>query len=113
LRELYPDQTAKEGSLLEEKSMKRANQKERRTRLPEKRILLLRRALASAEKTFGPGPPSIARSQSNLAMVLTDLGSWRKRVICCEKTHRVYLSRFGPDHPGTQTIRRNLEGFGN
>ena len=32
------------------------------------------RALAAAEKTFKPGHPSIARSQSNLALVLKGLG---------------------------------------
>ena len=26
------------------------------------------------------------------------------------QAHRAYLSRFGLDHPGTQKIRRNLEG---
>ena len=35
---------------------------------------LLRKALASDEKTFEPGHPSIAISQSNLALVLKDLG---------------------------------------
>ena len=34
----------------------------------------LSRALASDEKSFEPGHPSIARSQSNLALVLLDLG---------------------------------------
>ena len=35
---------------------------------------LLRQALASDEKSFEPGHPSIAISQSNLALVLKDLG---------------------------------------
>jgi hypothetical protein len=34
----------------------------------------LRRALASDEKTFEPGHRSIATRQSNLALVLQDLG---------------------------------------
>jgi hypothetical protein len=74
---------------------------------------LLRNALASAEKTFEPGHPSIARSQSNLAMVLKGLGQLEEARDLLRKAHRAYLSRFGPDHPGTQTIRRNLEGLGN
>jgi hypothetical protein len=35
-------------------------------------------ALEIAEKTFEPGPPSITRSQSNLAMVLKDLGQMKE-----------------------------------
>jgi hypothetical protein len=35
---------------------------------------LLKKALASDEKTFKPGHPSIAIRQSNLALVLRDLG---------------------------------------
>jgi tetratricopeptide (TPR) repeat protein len=71
------------------------------------------RALAAAEKTFEPGHPSIATRQSNLALVLQDLGQLEEARDLVRKAHRVYLSRFGPDHPGTQTIRRNLEGLGN
>jgi len=68
-------------------------------------------ALASDEKTFEPGHPSIAIRQSNLALVLKDLGRLEEAHDLLRKAHGVYLSRFGPDHPGTQTIRRNLEGL--
>jgi tetratricopeptide (TPR) repeat protein len=74
---------------------------------------VLTEALASAEKTFEPGHPSIARTQSNLALVLKDLGQLEEARELLRKAHRAYLSRFGPDHPHTQTIQRNLEGLGN
>jgi len=45
--------------------------------------------------------------------VLKDLGQLAEARDLLRKAHRIYLSRFGPDHPGTQTIRRNLQGFGN
>jgi hypothetical protein len=40
-------------------------------------------ALLSDEKALTSGPPSIATVQSNLALVLRDRDSWRKRAICC------------------------------
>ena len=66
-------------------------------------------ALASAEKTYEPGQPEIAIGQSNLALVLQDLGQLEEARDLLRKAHQTYLSRFGPDHPGTQTIRQNLE----
>jgi tetratricopeptide (TPR) repeat protein len=74
---------------------------------------LLRKALASDEKTFEPGHPSIASSQSNLALVLKDLGQLEEARDLLRKAFREYLDRFGPDHPGTRIIRRNLEGVSN
>ena len=60
-----------------------------------------------------PGHPSIAISQSNLAMVLQDLGQLEEARDLLRKAYRAYLGRFGPDHPGTQTVRQNLESLGN
>jgi tetratricopeptide (TPR) repeat protein len=74
---------------------------------------VLTEALASDQKTFEPGHPSIATRQSSLALVLKDLGQLEEARELLRKAHRAYLSRFGPDHPHTQTIQRNLEGLGN
>jgi len=53
----------------------------------------------------------VARRFSHL--VLQDLGQLEEARDLLRKAYRAYLSRFGPDHSGTQTIRRNLEGLGN
>ena len=73
---------------------------------------LLRKALASDEKTFEPGHPSIASRQSNLALVLRDLGQLEEARDLLRKAYRVYLDRFGPDHPHTRIIKGNLERLG-
>jgi hypothetical protein len=49
---------------------------------------LLRKALASDEKTFAPGHPSIAIRQSNLATVLQDLGELEEAHDLLRKANR-------------------------
>jgi tetratricopeptide (TPR) repeat protein len=73
---------------------------------------LLRQALASDEKTYERGHHDIARGQSNLALVLNDLGQLEEARDLLRQAYQNYLSRFGPDHPVTQTIRQNLEAIG-
>jgi DNA-binding MurR/RpiR family transcriptional regulator len=72
---------------------------------------LLPEELASHEKTFEPGHTSIARSQSNLGTVLRDLGQLEEARDLLRKAHQTYLSGFGPDHPATRIIRRNLDSL--
>ena len=56
---------------------------------------LLRKALASDEKSFEPGHPFIARSQSNLALVLKDLGQLEEARDLLREAHPTFLERFG------------------
>ena len=72
---------------------------------------LLRQALESGQKSFEPGYPSIARSQSNLALVLRDLGGLEE---ACDLSHQVYetfLIKYGPGHPYTKTAKENWESI--
>ncbi len=73
---------------------------------------LLRKALASDEKTFEPGHPSIANRQANLAVVLHDLGQREEARDLLRKAYGACLSCFGPDHPNTKAVKRNLESLG-
>jgi tetratricopeptide (TPR) repeat protein len=68
-------------------------------------------ALASDEKSFEPGHPSIAIRQSNLALVLKDLGQLKEARDLLRKSHTSFLERFGPDHPYTKTVKTNLRSF--
>ena len=63
---------------------------------------LLRKALASDEKSFEPGHPSIARSQSNLALVLKDLGELEEARELLWKAYSASLERYGADNPATK-----------
>jgi tetratricopeptide (TPR) repeat protein len=71
----------------------------------------LRKALAFAEKSFEPVHPSIARSQSNLALVLKDLGQLEEACDLLRKAYSASLERYGTDHPHTKTFKGNLEGL--
>ena len=61
---------------------------------------------------LGDGPasghPSIAISQSNLVLVLKDLGEVEEARDLLEKAYATALSRLGFNHPMTRTIRANL-----
>ena len=56
-------------------------------------------ALASDEKTFEPGHPSIARSQLNLALVLQDLGQLEQARDLLQKALASDEKTFEPGHP--------------
>ena len=73
---------------------------------------LLRLALASAEAAFEPGHRSIARSQSNLATVLTDLGELEEARDLLREAYRSLLDQLGPNHPNTKTVLGNLQAVG-
>ena len=69
-------------------------------------------ALASDEKTYEAGHPSIAGSQSNLGMVLRDLGELAEARDLLRKAYRTVLDRLGPDHSHTKTVKGNLDSLG-
>ena len=68
----------------------------------------LRGALASAEKTFEPGHPSIARSQSNLATVLQDLGQLEEARDLLRQALASDEKTFEPGHPSIAISQSNL-----
>lgn len=68
----------------------------------------MRKALASAEKTFEPGHPSIAIRQSNLATVLKDLGELEEARELLRNALASVEKAFPPAHPSVVTIRSNL-----
>jgi len=63
------------------------------------------------EMNFDPGHPSIAISQSNLAMVLKDLGKPEAAEPLLREAHRSFLTCFGPEHPSTRIAKNNLDGL--
>lgn len=73
---------------------------------------LLRAALASHEQIYAPGHPSIAIHQSNLAMVLQDLGELTELTEARELLQHSYDSleqKFGSEHPSTRIVKGNLD----
>jgi tetratricopeptide (TPR) repeat protein len=68
----------------------------------------LSKALASAEKSFEPGHPSIAIRQSNLAMVLKDLGQLEEARDLLRKALASDEKSFEPGHPTIASSRSNL-----
>ena len=67
---------------------------------------LLRQALASDEKSFEPGHPSIAIRQSNLAMVLQHLGQLEEARDLLRKSYSAFLERLGT-RPSEHENRKN------
>ncbi|MEE8584870.1 MAG: tetratricopeptide repeat protein [Acidobacteriota bacterium] len=57
---------------------------------------------------FEPGHPSIAVRQSNLAMVLQDLGELEEARDLLRAAHKSLLEGYGPDFPLTKTASGNL-----
>ena len=68
----------------------------------------LLKALASAEKNFGKDHPSTARSYSNLALVLQDLGDYEGAKGLLQKALASGEKNFGKDHPSTAISYSNL-----
>jgi tetratricopeptide (TPR) repeat protein len=65
-------------------------------------------ALASDEKTFEPGHPSIATSQSNLASVLADLGQLEEARDLLYRALASDEKTFEPGHPSIAVRQSNL-----
>ena len=86
----------------------RQNQKWGRYRVAEKHG---RKSLTLSEKYLKPGHPTIAIRQSNLAMVLKDLGELNEARDLAHKAYKTFLDKFGPEHPQTIISKRNWESL--
>jgi len=69
-------------------------------------------SLQEAEASFEPGHPSIAISQSNLALVLQGLGELAEARDLLRRAYRSFLDKLGPNHPNTKTVLGNLRSVG-
>ena len=69
---------------------------------------LLQKELASAEASFEPGHPSIATRQSNLALVLKDLGELEEARDLLRQALASAEASFEPGHPSIATRQSNL-----
>ena len=73
-----------------------------------KRASCCGKALASDEQSFEPGHPSIAISQSNLALVLKDLGQLEEARELLRKALASDEKSFEPGHPSIALSQSNL-----
>ena len=69
-------------------------------------------SLREAEASFEPGHPSIAGSQSNLALVLKDLGELEEARDLSRKAYRSLHDKLGPNHSSTSRALGNLRSVG-
>ena len=72
---------------------------------------LYRRALAIAEKSYGPDHPDIARDLNNLAGLLQDTNRHSEAEPLYRRALAIDEKSYGPDHPNTKTIRENLRSL--
>ena len=70
-----------------------------------------RNSLDLSEKAYAPGHRTIATSQSNMALVLEDLGELEEARDLAQKAYRTFLNKFGPGHPNTIIAKRNWESI--
>jgi tetratricopeptide (TPR) repeat protein len=68
----------------------------------------LRDALSRSERAYAPGHPTIARSQSNLAGVLKDLGELEEACDLLRKALASGEASYAPGHPSIATRQSNL-----
>jgi tetratricopeptide (TPR) repeat protein len=66
------------------------------------------RALAIAEKAFGPEHPNVATVVNNLGLVLEDLVDLPGAKAAYERARRIDDKAFGPEHPNVATVVNNL-----
>ena len=71
---------------------------------------MLTAALESDQHSFEPGHPSIATSQSNLALVLQALGDWEGAKTLLIQSYEAFKNLLGEAHPSTLTVKGNLDG---
>ncbi len=69
---------------------------------------LLKEALASDLKNFGPDHLRVAVRKSNLALVYEDLGEYERARKLLEEALASDLKNFGPDHPDVAVRKNNL-----
>ncbi|GJL49503.1 MAG: hypothetical protein NPIRA01_07300 [Nitrospirales bacterium] len=67
-------------------------------------------ALELASHAYEPGHPSIAIRQSNLAMVLKDLGELEEAKTLLIHSYEAFKNLLGKGHSKTLTVKGNLEG---
>jgi tetratricopeptide (TPR) repeat protein len=84
------------------------NRKWGRYRIAEKHG---RQSLGLSETSYEPGHPSIATSQSNLALVLQDLGELEEARNLAQKAYKTFLNKFGPGHLKAIIAKRNWESI--
>ena len=70
---------------------------------------VMRQALATCEKTYGPDHPEMAYSLNNLALLLEDKGDYAAAEPLFRRALAIDTKALGADHPNTQAIRKNLE----
>ncbi len=68
-------------------------------------------ALASAQKIYEPGHPSIARNQSNLAAVLKDLGELKEACLLWRESYNSFKNLLGNDHHHTKNVKSFLDAY--
>ena len=66
---------------------------------------LLEAALVSNLKNYGADHPTVAVSQSNLAMVYRDLGDYVRARPLFQFAFQVFLKNFGPEHPHSKIVQ--------
>jgi tetratricopeptide (TPR) repeat protein len=70
---------------------------------------VMRQALATCEKTYGPDHPELAYSLNNLATLLENKGDYAAAEPLFQRALAIDAKALGPEHPNTQAIRKNLE----
>jgi CHAT domain-containing protein/tetratricopeptide (TPR) repeat protein len=71
-------------------------------------VNLLKRALASDEKVYGPEDPRVAARSTNLAMLYHDMGRYDEAESLYEQALAINEKVYGPDHPETAGSLANL-----
>jgi len=70
-----------------------------------------RKSLLLCEERYPRGSAEIARSQSNLALVLRDLGELEEARDLAYQAYDALLNRLGPGHSYTKTAKANWESI--
>jgi hypothetical protein len=60
---------------------------------------------------LGRDQPRVAMDVNNLGMMLKDLGDLAEARAHFERVLAIDETTFGPDHPKTQLVRRNLDSL--
>ena len=69
---------------------------------------LMRRALASDERSYGPDHPAVARGLNNLAMLLQGTGRHAEAEPLYRRALASWERSYGPDHPEVARGLNNL-----
>ena len=65
----------------------------------------------SDDQNLEPGHSTIAIGQSNLALVLKDLGDVERAKNLSKRAFDAYLNKFGPQHPNTKIVKEILDSI--